>query len=112
MSHVATRALIDDVTIWTAGVPDGFGGRSIGVRAVGKCRWEDRNETFINVQNQQEEISRAVVFLDRDVQPGDWIYHGVSAAADPATVPTAYQVRRFDKVPNRRNLLAVRKVFI
>jgi hypothetical protein len=100
-----------DATLWTA-TPNGFGGDDYSAAIPIKCRWVDRNEQYMSTLDKNEQISRAIVYLDRNVKVGDWLYNGVSTDADPSLLETAYKVRRFDKIPDLRNLLVLRKAFL
>jgi hypothetical protein len=100
-----------DATMW-ATTPDGYGGHSVTNPVHIKCRWVDRNEEFINPLNQREEVSRAVVYVDRSVKVNDWLTKGHVDNLDPAALDVAYQVRRYDEIPDLRSLYMVRKVYL
>jgi len=111
MSNIADRALIQDATLWTVS-PDNFGGDTFGSPVPVKCRWEDRNEKFTSPTDPSEQVSRSIVFLDRNANVGDYLFLGTSVASDPSVVVGAFKIRRFDKCPNLRNLLIVKKAYL
>ena len=104
------RDLRQDVTHWTT-TPDGFGGFTFGVPTALKGRWEDKATLFRDTKGE-EVTSESVVYLDTDVVVGDYLFLGVSAAADPTTVAGARQIRQFFKTPDLRVLDHERKAFL
>jgi hypothetical protein len=66
-------------------------------------RWEDVTEEFIAADGTTQ-LSRAKVFVGRDMQPGDVIMLGVIADITNSTHPKenvgAWEIRRFEKLPN------------
>jgi hypothetical protein len=105
-----TFGLRQDITKWST-TPDSFGGYSFGAPVALKGRWEDRVEIFRNPTGE-EEASRAVVFLDADVDVNDYIYQGTSVASDPTTVTGAWRVRAFVKTPDLRNAQTERRAYV
>jgi hypothetical protein len=97
-------------TYWTS-TPDGFGGYTYGAPLVIDCRWQEAAEKFLGMRGL-EEISRAVVFIDHDMNVNDWVYLGETVAADPSLVEGAFQVRAFRSVPDLRAIKKVRKVML
>lgn len=104
------RGLTEAVTHWTV-APDGFGGFVFGAPAALLGRWEDRSERFMN-EAGQEDISRAIVHIDADVSPGDYLFQGTSTVSTPLGLSEAHPVKRFDKVPDLRFIETVRKAFL
>lgn len=111
MSHIVDRALIQDATLWPV-APDSYGGDTFGAPVPVKCRWEDRTDKFFSQLDQNEQVSRSVVHISQNANVGDYLFSGVSVAADPTTISGAYKIRRFDKIPNLRNLLMLRKAYL
>ncbi len=66
-------------------------------------RWEDGTEEFIAADGTTQ-LSRAKVFVGRDMQPGDVIMLGLISNITNTTHPKenagAWEIRRFDKLPN------------
>lgn len=68
------------------------------------CRWDDKQELFVDV-NGDEKISRATVYVDRDMSPGDWLKLGElesSTPDDPRDTTGAWEMRDWNKMPNLR----------
>lgn len=103
------RNLKQDVTWWAAS-PDGYGGYTYSSPQTIKGRWQDKQELF-RTPAGDEQVSKAIVYLDQDVDVGDYLYEGLSTAADPTSLE-AYQVRQFGKVPDLRNLQSLRKAIL
>lgn len=88
-------------TYWGAPTLAGYGVYTFAAPVQVNCRWEDKNEEFINDQGN-DEMSQAVVYLDTDVAPGGYLFLGTSAVADPTTVDGAHKIKRFTKIPDVR----------
>ena len=109
MANYLTRNLRQTITYWAPSTPDGYGGYSYGSPQWLIGRWEDRIEDFID-QNGRELTSRAVVYLDRDVEMGGYLFLGKSSATNPQTLSDAREIRDFRKIPSLRNRINERKV--
>jgi len=105
------RNLKSIVTHWTT-TPDGTGGYTFGTPdSTFKGHWTERNELFRDVEGN-EVVANAIVFLDKDITVGDYIFLGTSTVADPTTVVGAHQVRQFNKRPTLRVTAYERKAFL
>lgn len=101
------RHLTQTATRWQT-TPDGFGGFSFSPPQQIKCRWEQRSELL---PGSTVEVSKAIVYVDRDVYPEDYLILGSSAAANPISLG-ALKVKEFSKIPDLRNLETVRKCWL
>lgn len=108
---LTSNAMVHDATLWEVTV-DGYGGYAFGLPTPIKVRWEQREEIFVGRLNRTELVSKAVVYMDRDVVVGDFLYLGKSKELNPASVNGAYQVQRFDKSTDLRGLQSVRKAVL
>lgn len=99
----------EPVTHWVP-TPDGFGGHSFSAPTVLNGRWEEKSERAMNSEGV-EVVSNTVVFLDADVDEGDYLYRGSSVIADPTTLD-ARQVQVFQKIPDIRNVSSIRKALL
>jgi hypothetical protein len=104
------RNLRADVTHWVS-TPDGYGGYTFAAPAALKGRWEDKTELFRNPAGE-EDVSEAIVYISSDVAVADYLFEGVSTAADPTLVAEARQIKQFHKTPNLRHLSHDRKAFL
>ena len=90
---------------WGSPTNDGWGGRTYGDPVELSCRWEDKQEKFVNAQGE-EHISRSIVYLGQDVVVNGYLYLGtltdLSSAqeGDPEAVTGAYLIQAFGKIPN------------
>lgn len=70
-----------------------------------KCRWEAKTEEFI-AANGTKQSSRAQVYVDRDVDVGGVLMLGeltdVVPGEDAKENEDAWEIKRFDKIPNLR----------
>ena len=110
MSYI-TRNLRQNVTYWSPGVNDGFGGVTFGSPAVQKGRWEDKVELFRD-QSGNEVISIATVYLTVDVANKGYLFLGTSTGADPTAVSDAREIRAFRKIPNLKGNLFERQALL
>ena len=80
-----------------------------------KCRWEDKAIEFISSTGTNE-VSRSIVFVESDVRSGGVLFLGELTDLDSLIVPKdndgAWEVRRFDKIPNLRVTEYVRKAYL
>lgn len=86
--------LRDDVTHW----PTSYGGRGEQIFQAPKHikgKWEDSGELFMDGDGK-EKMSKAVVYLNADVDVDDWVFLGKSSTGTPAD--GARRVAKFDKV--------------
>jgi hypothetical protein len=90
---------------WASPTPNGTGGFTWDTPVEIDCRWESSTE-LIRASNGEQIVSRAEVQVGQDLEENGMLYLGdlddlsVAQKADPMTVSTAYQIRRFDKVPD------------
>lgn len=122
-SGILTHSLNQTAVYWPNPAPDGWGGKSfdeaeeLDPAEDNGVRWVQRQELFIDAQGQ-EQRSNAVVHVAQDVDLGGYLYLGtlddLSSAeeADPLDVSGAYEIRNFEKYPDRRGTRFVRKVWL
>lgn len=103
-----SRNLKDTVTWWPV-TDDGKGGYTFGAPTAIAGKWEDR-EQVLQKGNSQEVISKAIVFIDRDVAEKDFLALGdQTAVADPRTLDgAAFPVLEFRKYSDIRNIEYIR----
>ena len=107
-----TRNLREDITHWPVIGSNGYGGFTFDTPVVLKGRWEDKNELFRTLDNE-EEVSNAIVYLNTDVAVGDFLVRGdETAESDPTSVSGTFRARNYNKTTNLRNVMALRKVFL
>ena len=116
-STVFTNQLSQTAVYWGNPASDGYGGRTFDAGVEISVRWEDTQEMFVDDAGQ-ESVSRAIVFVSQDVKVGGYLHSGplsdISSAedVDPLTVSTAYEIRKFDKVPSIDATIFVRTAWL
>jgi hypothetical protein len=61
----------------------------------------------------KEEVSRSIIYTDRDLLVGDWIALGdQTGQSDPSGLDIAFPIRDFQSSPDLRNMIRVRKAVI
>lgn len=92
--------------LWKQGDLDNQGQPSYAAPVEISCRWEDVQEGFLD-SGMQKQMSRAVVYVDRDVSPEDVLMLGALDSGvvvdEPFENAGAYAVRAFNKLPNLKN---------
>lgn len=80
-----------------------------------KCRWEDKSEEFV-AANGTKMLSHAVVYVDRDVDVGGVLMLGeltdITDADNVRENAGAWEIKRFDKIPNLRATEFLRIAFL
>lgn len=116
---ILNRNLKQTAVYWAdASVNDKFGNRTYTAPVEISVRWETRTEKFIGIDGR-EDISRAVVFFGQDVDVGEFVFLGsltdITSSIDetnPKNVDNAFEIKRFDKIPNLKATDFERKAFL
>ena len=93
-----TAFLKQTATHWAVTGVDKFNNPTFGTPEELNCRWEERTE-LIQTPDGQQKPSRARIFLEDDIVVGDYLFLGISSETDPRTVPNAYRILDFRKIP-------------
>lgn len=108
---IITRMLKQNAVYWppesseSAGDDfDNYGQPQVSLSPVQiTCRWEDVTEEFIDITGTRQ-LSRAKVYVSQDVEVGGILMLGVLADIVDATNikenSNAWEIRRFEKLPN------------
>ena len=77
------------------------------------CRWEDV-QTAYTTSAGENAVSKATIYVDRDVTIDGFLWEGVKADAPfhPKDVAGAVQIKHFERLPNFRNTEILRTVYI
>lgn len=106
------RNMNQSATYWPRGsTPDGFGNLNFSPPLSIKVRWQDKNELFRDEQGN-EAMSSAVIYADRDLSIGGYLYLGESAVADPRTVTGAREIRQRGVSPSLNQPVALHKFWL
>lgn len=98
-------------TYWGGPVPDGYGGSTFSDPLTVRCRWEEKNEEFVDA-NGQEKLSRVIVYLEDDVEVGGYLTLGESTTEDPQSLDDALPIQRYSKIPDIRAANYLRKAWL
>lgn len=113
---IITRMCHQTAVYWGSPVPDGYGQCTFAAAIEIDCRWEDKQELFID-SNSKEVLSQAVVYVDRDVDLNGYLYLGKESDLDsnhtnPQIIDGAREIRQFAKLPNLRVTEYLRQVWL
>jgi len=95
------------IVYWAAPVPDGYGGHTYTAPVELDCRIEEVIE-IIQSEMDEEIISRAAAYLDRQLDRGGYVYVGTlddsviddsAASEDPKNVEGAMVILANEKIP-------------
>lgn len=104
-----------DATYWPRTGTDRFGQPTYGTAVAMKVRWEDSIEAFIAADGSEQK-SIAKVYVGQDTPPGGVLVltalADVAYPADPLRNPGAWEIKRFDKLPNLRNTELLRTAYL
>ncbi len=105
---IISRMRKQDAVYWSltaAGIKyDTFGNPVNAVQPIQiKCRWDGSQEEFLDSEGTKR-MSQAVVFVDRDVDIGGYLFEGVVAdlqnQTDPRKNSEAFEIKAFKRTPN------------
>lgn len=113
--RLAVKYMKQDAVYWPANGVDEFGKPTWGSPEAIRCRWDDKQETFVNA-NGDEEVSRARVMVDRDIAAKSVLFLGtlddVTDVENPKENEGAWEVRLTMKTPDRKGRRFLREVFL
>jgi len=106
---VIIKSCVQTAVYWGNPVNDGYGGLTYNDPVEVYCRWEDKNEIFIDT-NGNELVSKSVVYVTQDVDNNGYLYLGTldsildslessATPINPINILGAYKIRRFDRIP-------------
>lgn len=111
----AIRGTNQKAVYWSMSELNEFGKPGWGTAIEIDCRWEEIHEQFIN-PNGETQVSRAVVFVDRDVEIKGVLFNGeLSAVTDtnnPKNNDGAWEIVQFDKIPDVKGNRFLRKAYL
>lgn len=111
----ARKVRKQDATYWPRTGTSGTGRPIYGDPQDIKVRWEDKNEIFVGPTNE-EFASRSIILVGIDMKPTDRLRLGTVATLPPGKtadqVPGSFEIRRFDKIPDRRGKKFIRRAVL
>jgi hypothetical protein len=109
-----TRNMTESAVYWGTPIEDGYGGQTFDEPIEISCRWEDKEQIIGTITGNQivgfQEMSRAIVYVDRDLDIDGVLMRGTLADLEdssdssgsyyiPAENAGAYIIKRFEKTP-------------
>jgi hypothetical protein len=95
-------------THWSSTGVDGYGEPTFAAPVSLTCRWEDTTSLIQDAEGNTVP-SRSRVWLSTIVKVGDYLYKGVTAAADPRELDNqAYRVMDYREIPGLDGIIAER----
>jgi len=97
-----TRLLSQTLVYWANPVSDGYGGQTFDdpVEVSGRCEYIEEK---ILMENGEEAVSKAHIYLDQVVREGEYFYLGELTDLDSAPIPSttdgSMRVVAFSKTP-------------
>ena len=81
-----------------------------------KCRWEDVSVEFLKSDGTSK-VSQAIVYVQSDVVAGGVLWLGTLAdvpasLTDPKLNAGAFEIQRFEKLPDLKNKLYLRTAYL
>ena len=109
------RMLKQTAVYWPFLSADQFGVKVVGSPVQIKVRWENKSEEFLDVDGERQ-ISNSVVYVDRDTPVGGILMLGTSAditdTVDIKENTGAWEIRKFDSLPNLRATESLRTAYL
>ena len=100
---IITRMRKQTCVYWALDTVDQFGAKQYDSPVEISCRWEEVSEEYLDA-NGQRLISNAKVYVDRDMVAGSVLMlDGIASITNEDDVREnlgAYEIKRFDKLPN------------
>ena len=115
IGSMITNNLLQTAVYWGSPKEDGYGGVTYADPVEISCRWEDRQQIIGTITGNQivgfQNMSRAVVYVDRDLDVDGWHMLGTlddltdssgdssGEYYDPQQLSSAFIIKRFEKMP-------------
>ncbi len=113
-----TKMLRDWAVYWPLSATElsAYGQPTYGTAIEIRCRWQDRQEEYFTPDNVRK-ISKAKVFVDRDVVVGGVLWQGQlidvpTSLTSPKKNAGAFEIQRFDKIPDLKYRKFLRKAYL
>jgi hypothetical protein len=98
-----TRNLRDHAVYWGKPIKDEWGDQTYPSAANVKCHWKEEAHVFVNASGANA-VSKAVVFLDTEVNADGFLLHGSISPAilSPRAYSSAARIQYVEKQPSLR----------
>ena len=75
------------------------------------CRWETKMVQYLNPKGELV-FSQSVVYVDRQMQVGDWVCLGTTGESDPRNQDGAHEIKGTESIPDLKARQTLHKVFL
>jgi len=111
---IITRMLKQNAVFWAFESYDKYGAPQYSMAENISCRWEDKCEEFIDAFGDKQ-LSRSIVYVSKDTPVKGVLCLGDTIdvnSGEPLGNPNAWEIRRFEKIPNLRNTEYLRIAYL
>ena len=110
-NSIAKMLRYDKCCYWPVTGRDTHGLPKYGNAVEIQCRWEEGGEMKVTV-GAEERFTKHTIYVDRDIEPGAMIWHGLKKDLAKLTPPPpdAVRVENVVGIPDRRNRRKLRWV--
>jgi hypothetical protein len=105
-----THNMTETLTYWAQSGNTPSGGSTFTAPTEISGRWQQRQVLFRDAQGV-ERVSEAVVYVDRELMNGGYLFRGSSAAADPIAAG-GKEIRAVQQSPSLGNEQTLHKVML
>lgn len=98
---IITRMMKQKAVYWAPNGTDKFGQQAYAAPVELRCRWEDKQELFIDITGTQQ-VSKSIVYVESDVKLDGVLWLGELedvAPINPFSNEGASKIRAFGKLP-------------
>ncbi len=91
MTSTLRQKLNQTITYWASAGPDSAGDDSFDTPVAISGRWDYEERLVLDSRGKERKTS-SVIFVDQDVEGGDFLLLGTSVVADPTTLTNAFEI--------------------
>ena len=113
-NRIAKARLKQKAVYWGSPVPNGYGGINYASPVEINCRWVDKQERFVGMNNI-EHVSKAVVVVDTNVVLGGRLALMELADLNSSQLPedeVTYEIKGILKSPDYKGTIFMRKAMV
>lgn len=112
---IITRMRKQTAVYWPVGSTNEYGQPVYGTPVEIEVRWEDKTEEFMDAEGETH-MSKALVYVDREVDVGGVLLLGSLSSSvdqdDPKANDGAWEIRRYEALPNFKATEFLRTVYL
>ena len=91
MSSTLRQKLNQTLTYWASAGPDSAGEPSFDATVAVSCRWDYEERLVLDSKGKERKTS-SVIFVDQDMESGDFVLDGTSVVVDPVNLTNAFEI--------------------